>query len=798
MNKKLASLGITIILLITFAITIIQLDDTIVRADGTDYYVNGVSGSDSNNGSIIAPWKTIEYALNPSQWDAGDTIYFIEGTYTLTSKITFWQGGSVGNYLTITNYENDVVIFQGDNCPTTTWVSSMLEFFGGDYINISGINFNHSAKGAISFRNDDANIGHHNIIYNCSFTNNSQHGIKLIKSHNITISNCNFYNNFNNWSDLPHDEDGGLSQEVVSIEQTQDISVNNNTFSENRFINIDIKAGNSRINVCHNEINTTSSDYVEDYWGKYCWGEAGIYIDATSTTDNISIYNNRIWGNHTGININNEKETPGGGFEYIYIYNNIVNITKEPFSVQDGWLTGRAPITIGYDGGSTTLHHHIYIYSNTLIIGENNDYPCLFIDDFNSTTLDDVFIYNNIMASKEDYANDMILIDGFSFAQGESAFIISNNSYYISTYDIIIDWNGTEYNSSTNPEKFGNNPIFTNPNFVDFSEQNGNYHLTPTSPCIDTGNTTYISTKDFDWNERPLGNGYDIGAYETFVNTTISIIAPIPLENTPLSIDINCTPGQPVKSWEFNISFNPSVLQVTNTSEGNIFSGYSTIYTEHEINNTEGYIYLYCLILGAGNISSPGTLANINFSTSPGYTGLNFTMAGITNETAYVPLIQTNASATVTGIVLSGLSNNNITWYVFTNTAGAYWSNYSHPGGTLNITCYSNSILNITTINISMDDLDYGVIDSIPKGNISIEVINLNDGLWNSTTTSFPDNGNITINSTTWSQPWCHGTNPFIISNETIEIQIRFKLLTHSIEEGTYTDNTSKVWYYID
>jgi len=42
---------------------------------------------------------------------------------------------------------------------------------------------------------------------------------------------------------------------------------------------------------------------------------------------------------------------------------------------------------------------------------------------------------------------------------------------------------------------------------------NGDYHLLPTSPCVDTGTDVDVST-DIEGNERPQGQGFDIGAYE--------------------------------------------------------------------------------------------------------------------------------------------------------------------------------------------------------------------------------------------------------------------------------------------
>jgi len=65
-----------------------------------------------------------------------------------------------------------------------------------------------------------------------------------------------------------------------------------------------------------------------------------------------------------------------------------------------------------------------------------------------------------------------------------------------------------------------NNCIHDDPQFVDAA--NGNYHLKPTSPCIDAGNNSYVPsgvTTDLDGNQRVVDGGsgnavVDIGAYE--------------------------------------------------------------------------------------------------------------------------------------------------------------------------------------------------------------------------------------------------------------------------------------------
>jgi len=53
--------------------------------------------------------------------------------------------------------------------------------------------------------------------------------------------------------------------------------------------------------------------------------------------------------------------------------------------------------------------------------------------------------------------------------------------------------------------------INTNPEFLSETD----YHLSPSSPCIDAGTSSGAPNTDIDGNPRPQGNGYDMGAYES-------------------------------------------------------------------------------------------------------------------------------------------------------------------------------------------------------------------------------------------------------------------------------------------
>jgi len=105
---------------------------------------------------------------------------------------------------------------------------------------------------------------------------------------------------------------------------------------------------------------------------------------------------------------------------------------------------------------------------------------------------------------------------GNSAGDGDEIYISDSGSSCTLNYCCV---DNTGYGGKTGNIDDSNNCIHSDPQFVD--PANGDYHLKPTSPCIDKGDNTYISgvDKDLDGNQRVVDGGsgaarVDIGAYE--------------------------------------------------------------------------------------------------------------------------------------------------------------------------------------------------------------------------------------------------------------------------------------------
>lgn len=82
----------------------------------TDIFVSP-DGSDSNAGTLDAPLASIQVAVD--QAEAGDTIYLREGTYTPTENIQITKSGKSSAPYTISNYEGETVLIDGEELPYT-------------------------------------------------------------------------------------------------------------------------------------------------------------------------------------------------------------------------------------------------------------------------------------------------------------------------------------------------------------------------------------------------------------------------------------------------------------------------------------------------------------------------------------------------------------------------------------------------------------------------------------------------------------------------------------------------------
>lgn len=158
------------------------------------------------------------------------------------------------------------------------------------------------------------------------------------------------------------------------------------------------------------------------------------------------------------------------------------------------------------------------------------------------------------------------------------------------------------------------------------------------------------------WQNKYAENGtlqfsYDDFSTHTFstMGESVSTILVFPSSQTVVpreefTIDIYCIPGQPIRGYEFKLSFDATVLQANSVSEGNFFHDFESNFSKGKIDNTAGtIIHVYGYIRQkVGNTSELGTFATISFTAlSDGTADIDFIddgWTGVCDEKGYLPI----------------------------------------------------------------------------------------------------------------------------------------------------------------
>jgi len=143
-----------------------------VSADPNSYYVS-TTGNNGNDGSFAHPWETIEYAV--AHTSSGDTVNIMAGTYLPSSGNIVINGkSSETDWLTIRNYQNDIVLIDGTNCPFTNIWRGVIEFLNCKHVRVSGLIVNHSAVNGIVIYGGASTADQSFIrVDNCTISNSS-------------------------------------------------------------------------------------------------------------------------------------------------------------------------------------------------------------------------------------------------------------------------------------------------------------------------------------------------------------------------------------------------------------------------------------------------------------------------------------------------------------------------------------------------------------------------------------------------------------------------------------------------
>ncbi|HEX2672200.1 MAG TPA: right-handed parallel beta-helix repeat-containing protein, partial [Polyangiaceae bacterium] len=128
---------------------------TAVRAEAAEYYVSP-TGSDSNAGSVTAPFATLQKGNDVAV--AGDTVWLRGGTYQNTKQIKLNKSGkSDAERIKFWAYPGEVPVLDFSKyVSTNTAVDSPTILVSGSFLHLKGLEVSNGAVGASGAHSNDA------------------------------------------------------------------------------------------------------------------------------------------------------------------------------------------------------------------------------------------------------------------------------------------------------------------------------------------------------------------------------------------------------------------------------------------------------------------------------------------------------------------------------------------------------------------------------------------------------------------------------------------------------------------
>lgn len=315
MKRPDINIIINMILSILFLLFLCPQYILAIDSPATAYYVSP-QGADSNIGTKLSPWRTIQKAADTVK--PGDTVYIRGGIYQPNERIKLRVSGSEGKYITFMNYPGEIVTIDGAGLNWGYSWDCLFDLNSQSYIRIIGlrvINSNWIGIGAVP----NTNGCQHVIIKNCSTFNTKSSGIAFYHGKDITIEGNTVEQACTGFS---------ATQECISL-----AAIDLFLITKNHVLNctniipgaggegINVKDGCSNGVICYNTVNNIS--------------KVGLYIDAYSKHQyNIEVHDNTIYNTADGIAVATEN---GGFLENIKVNNNLIYNCLNWGFVVAGW-----------------------------------------------------------------------------------------------------------------------------------------------------------------------------------------------------------------------------------------------------------------------------------------------------------------------------------------------------------------------------------------------------------------------------------------------------------------------------
>jgi hypothetical protein len=243
--------------------------------------------------------------------------------------------------------------------------------------------------------------------------------------------------------------------------------------------------------------------------------EHGIYV--SNSCDRPTVRGNLIHDNHgNGIHLNGDQSQGGDGLienaliEGNVIYGNgvgggsgingdgLVDSVVRNNLLYDNHASGVSLYRIDGAAGATNN-----LVINNTIVNASDGRWCVNISDGSTNNT----VRNNILYNFHSFRG-AITIDSASLAGFSSNYNAVISRFSDDGGSSVIDlaaWQALGYDANS----------FVSTPAVLFATPGIDFHLSPTSPALDAGTASGAPAEDLDGDPRPVGAGYDIGAYET-------------------------------------------------------------------------------------------------------------------------------------------------------------------------------------------------------------------------------------------------------------------------------------------